>query len=106
MIRKPKKERTKNISRLILFASSMKIKIKVSHAARAITAICSFLIRIPVEETLLSFINICSFFIKLAILIKNQHQKHNKGIKIIKISEFIRKKEKWKPDRHSGFSEV
>jgi hypothetical protein len=84
----------------------MNIEINMSHITREIIPICSFLIRLPAEETLLSFINICSFFIKLAILIKNQHQKHNKGIKIIKISEFIRKKEKWKPDRHSGFSEV
>jgi hypothetical protein len=58
IIRKPKRETVKNISRLKLCASSMKIEINISHTARAIMAICSFLITIPAEETLSLFLDI------------------------------------------------
>jgi hypothetical protein len=66
MIKKPIRDKIKNISRSTLWATSIKTVITVSHTARAIMAICSFLIRIPAEETL-SFINICSCFFNLAV---------------------------------------
>jgi len=87
MIRKPIRERTKNISKLTCRARSMKTEINVSQTARATMAICSFLIRIPAQETLSVFwIYVpASFKSVVSDIIK---QKHHKGINIIKIPEF------------------